>query len=159
RPGCIDCAMPTNEVPTPTTGRTASRPTGRVRGCRPRQPSHSTKSISGHTQSGVWTTIWNNNVMETPMEQANTIGAPGPPGHRGYVEVLAFFAICRDHRFTMRESSYFRLIPQELPGVVGLAIVMGVTGPFGTYYGAGLAVRLVFFTSTAILIWLQVLLF
>src|SRR5262249_3649239 len=38
-------------------------------------------------------------------------------------------------------------------------VVMGVTGPFGTYYGAGLAVRLVFFTSTAILIWLQVLLF
>jgi hypothetical protein len=73
------------------------------------------------------------------------------------VETLAFFVISRDHRFTMRESDYFRSIPQQLPWVIGLAIVMGVIGPFGTYYGTGLGVRLVYFTTTAALIWLQVL--
>jgi len=59
----------------------------------------------------------------------------------------------------MRESNYFRSIPQQFPWVVGLAIVMGVTGPFGTYYGTGLGVRLVYFTVTGVLIWAQVLIF
>lgn len=59
----------------------------------------------------------------------------------------------------MRESYYFRSIPQQFPWAVGLAIVMGVTGPFGTYSGTGLGVRLVFFTMIGLLIWIQVLLF
>src|SRR5690349_16713534 len=122
--------MPASEVPMPTRGRMASRTTGRVRGCRPRHPSHSTKSISGHTQSGVLRTIWNNDGMETPVGQAVTIVAPALHRHCSCVETLAFFVICPDHHFTMRESDYFRSIPQQLPWVIGLAIVMGVIGPF-----------------------------
>jgi hypothetical protein len=73
------------------------------------------------------------------------------------VETLVFFAICRDHRFTMRESPYFKSIPRQLPWVLGLGIVMGVTGPFGSYGWTGIGVRLVYFTVTGVLIWLQVL--
>lgn len=57
----------------------------------------------------------------------------------------------------MRETPYFRSIPRQLPWVVGLAIIMAVTGPFGLYAYAGLGVRLVYFTATGVLIWLQVL--
>ncbi|CAN5923385.1 LytTR family DNA-binding domain-containing protein [soil metagenome] len=57
----------------------------------------------------------------------------------------------------MRESPYVRSIPYQLPWVVGIAVVMAVTGPFGTYGVAGLAMRLVFFAATGLLIWLQVL--
>ena len=77
--------------------------------------------------------------------------------HRGCAERLAFFAICPDHRFTMRESPYLRSIPRQLPWVLGLAIVMAVTGPFGIYSSPSLGVRLVYFGTTAVLIWLQVL--
>jgi DNA-binding LytR/AlgR family response regulator len=73
------------------------------------------------------------------------------------VERLAFFANCRDHRFTMRETPYLSSIPRQLPWVLGLAVVMAVTGPFGLYDSAGLGVRLVYFVTTAVLIWLQVL--
>ncbi len=68
-----------------------------------------------------------------------------------------FFANSRDHRFTMRETPYIHSIPRQFPWVVGLAIVMAVTGPFGLYGYASLGVRLVYFGTTAILIWLQVL--
>lgn len=57
----------------------------------------------------------------------------------------------------MRETPYIRSIPRQLPWVLGLAVVMGVTGPFGLYNSAGLGVRLVYFVTTAVLIWLQVL--
>lgn len=57
----------------------------------------------------------------------------------------------------MREMPYFRSIPRQLPWVVGLAIIMAVTGPFGLYAYTGLGVRLVYFTATGVLIWLQVL--
>ncbi len=77
--------------------------------------------------------------------------------HHRCVETLVFFAICRDHRFTMRESPYFKSIPRQLPWVLGFGIVMGVTGPFGSYSSAGLGVRLVYFTAIGVLIWLQVL--
>jgi hypothetical protein len=73
------------------------------------------------------------------------------------VEVLALFAICRDHPFTMRETPYIRSIPRQVPWVLGLAIVMAVTGPFGSYDATGLGVRLIYFVATAVLIWLQVL--
>lgn len=57
----------------------------------------------------------------------------------------------------MRESSYFKSIPYQLPWVLGLCVVMAVTGPFGSYNWMGLATRLVFFASTSVLIWLQVI--
>ena len=57
----------------------------------------------------------------------------------------------------MRETPYIRSIPRQLPWVLGLAIVMAVTGPFGLYATASLGVRLVYFVTTAVLIWLQVL--
>jgi DNA-binding LytR/AlgR family response regulator len=59
----------------------------------------------------------------------------------------------------MRETTYIRSIPRQLPWVLGLAVVMAVTGPFGLYDTAGLGVRLVYFVTTAVLIWLQVLAF
>lgn len=57
----------------------------------------------------------------------------------------------------MRETPYFRSIPRQLPWVLGFAAVMAVTGPFGLYAYAGLGLRLVYFVTTAVLIWLQVL--
>src|SRR5215216_4102193 len=59
--------------------------------------------------------------------------------------------------FTMRETPYLRSIPRQLPWVLGIAVVMAVTGPFGLYSSAGFGVRLVYFGTTAVLIWLQVL--
>jgi len=78
--------------------------------------------------------------------------------HRPCVDLLAFFAICPNHPFTMRESPYLKSIPYHLPWVLGLAVVMAVTGPFGTYASMGLATRLFYFLCTSILIWLQVIL-
>ena len=57
----------------------------------------------------------------------------------------------------MRETPYFRSIPYQLPWLLGIAVVMAVSGPFGLYASAGLGVRLVYFVVTAGLIWLQVL--
>ncbi len=57
----------------------------------------------------------------------------------------------------MRETPYIRSIPRQVPWVLGLAIVMAVTGPFGSYDATGLGVRLIYFVATAVLIWLQVL--
>jgi DNA-binding LytR/AlgR family response regulator len=59
--------------------------------------------------------------------------------------------------FTMRETPYLRSIPRQLPWVLGIAVVMAVTGPFGLYSSAGFGVRLAYFGTTAVLIWLQVL--
>jgi hypothetical protein len=39
--------------------------------------------------------------------------------------------------------------------VLGLAVIMAVTRPFGLYATAGLEVRLVYFVTTAVLIWLR----
>ena len=72
-------------------------------------------------------------------------------GHRCCAERLAFFANCRDHRFTMRETPFLRSIPRQFPWVLGLAIVMAVTGPFGIYGSVGLGVRLVYFGATGVL--------
>jgi DNA-binding LytR/AlgR family response regulator len=57
----------------------------------------------------------------------------------------------------MRESPYVRSLPYHLPAVVGFALVMGVTGPFGTYEHMGLIVRVLYFTVLAVLNWLQVI--
>jgi DNA-binding LytR/AlgR family response regulator len=59
----------------------------------------------------------------------------------------------------MRESPYFKSIPRQLPWVLGFSVVMAVTGPFGSYFAAGLPIRLFYFTATGVLIWLQVLVF
>ena len=57
----------------------------------------------------------------------------------------------------MRETPYIRSIPRQLPWVIGLGVVMAVTGPFGLYDTASLGVRLVYFLTAGGLIWLQVL--
>ena len=57
----------------------------------------------------------------------------------------------------MRETPFIRSIPRQFPWVLGFAIVMAVTGPFGLYGYVSLGVRLIYFGTTAILIWLQVL--
>ena len=56
----------------------------------------------------------------------------------------------------MRESPYFRSLPYHLPGVLGVAVIMGVTGPFGTYYQMGLGTRLAYFGIIAVLHWIQI---
>ncbi|HSI00500.1 MAG TPA: LytTR family DNA-binding domain-containing protein [Reyranella sp.] len=58
----------------------------------------------------------------------------------------------------MRESPYFRSLPWHLPPIVLLAVVMAVTGPFGTYLSLGLGARLVYFGVIGGLSWLQVIL-
>jgi hypothetical protein len=73
------------------------------------------------------------------------------------VEVLAFFAICRQSSFTLRERPHLGTIPYHLPWVLGLTIVMAVTGPFGSYYAMGLPLRLVYFVTIGVLFWLQVI--
>lgn len=57
----------------------------------------------------------------------------------------------------MREWAPIRSIPYHLPWVVGLAVVMAVTGPFGSYDRMELDIRLVYFTAIAVLTWLQVI--
>ncbi len=74
------------------------------------------------------------------------------------MEVLAFFAICSNHQLTMRESPYLRSFPYQAPWVIGLAVVMAVTGPFGTYEHMDLVRRLAYFGIIGLLSWLQVIL-
>jgi hypothetical protein len=74
------------------------------------------------------------------------------------VESLAFFAICRDHPFTMRESPYLRSWRYHVPWVMGLAVVMAVTGPFGSYDYMALPVRVAYFVIIGVLSWGQVIL-
>lgn len=58
----------------------------------------------------------------------------------------------------MRESPYLRSLPWHLPPVLLFCVVMGVTGPFGTYGTMGLGGRLLYFTIIGLLSWLQVIL-
>lgn len=58
----------------------------------------------------------------------------------------------------MRESPYVRSLPYHLPPMIGIAIVMAVTGPFGTYERMDFAHRLASFGIIGILSWLQVIL-
>lgn len=57
----------------------------------------------------------------------------------------------------MREWAPLRSIPYHLPWVLGLAMVMAVTGPFGSYDRMGIDVRLVYFTTIGFLTWAQVI--
>ena len=56
----------------------------------------------------------------------------------------------------MRESPYIRSLPYHLPAVLGLSVVMAVTGPFGTYWQMGLFTRLAYFGIIGVLSWVQV---
>jgi hypothetical protein len=58
----------------------------------------------------------------------------------------------------MRESPYIRSLPYHLPPVLGIAVVLGVTGPFGTYEHMDLVQRLAYFGIIGVLSWLQVIL-
>lgn len=56
----------------------------------------------------------------------------------------------------MRDSPYLRRLPGQFLGAVMLCIVMGVTGPFGTYGTMGLGARVVYFAVVGSLTWLVV---
>jgi putative exporter of polyketide antibiotics len=56
----------------------------------------------------------------------------------------------------MRESPYLRRLPWQFVGVLMLTVVMGVTGPFGTYGTIGLGARLVYFSAVGLLTWIVV---
>jgi hypothetical protein len=58
----------------------------------------------------------------------------------------------------MRESPYFRSMGRQLPWAIGLAAVMGVIGPFGSYGYMGLGARLAYFVALGLLFWVQILL-
>src|SRR5262249_7169084 len=146
--------MPDSEVPIPTSGRMPSRQGGRVRGRNPSKPRPRTRTSTNHTQSGVWTKIWNNNDMMAPAPAIRrSFDADAPSIHLPCVEALAFFAICRDHPSTMRESLYMRPLPRQLPWVIGLAVVMAVIGPFGSYNYMSLPIRLLYFVLVGVTFW------
>ena len=79
--------------------------------------------------------------MSSHVKHAPKIVATRPNLHANCVEWLVFFAICRDHPFTMRESPYFRALPWHLPPLLAISVVMAVIGPFGTYNVMGLGDR------------------
>lgn len=58
----------------------------------------------------------------------------------------------------MRESPYFKSMGRQLPWAVGLAAVMAVIGPFGSYAYMSLGARLIYFVTLGLLFWLQILL-
>ena len=56
----------------------------------------------------------------------------------------------------MRESPYLRRLAWQFLGMLTLCIVMGVTGPFGTYGTMGLGARLVYFAVVGSLTWVLI---
>src|SRR5262249_35834325 len=131
-----------------------SRHGGTMRGRNPSRPRPSTKTSTDQTQSGVWAMIWNKNVMVTPASATcRSFDAGEPSIQVRCVEVLAFFAICRDHPSTMRESLYMRPLPSQLAWVIGLAGVMAVIGPFGSYLYMSLPIRLLYFVLVGVTFW------
>jgi hypothetical protein len=56
----------------------------------------------------------------------------------------------------MRESPYVRFLPRHLPWAIGLAIIMAVIGPFGSYNDMGLGGRLLYFTVVGVAFWLVI---
>lgn len=56
----------------------------------------------------------------------------------------------------MRDSPYLRRLPWQFVGVLMLCIVMGVTGPFGTYGTMGLGARLAYFAVVGSFTWVVV---
>jgi hypothetical protein len=95
--------------------------------------------------------------MQCNDDGTDRIGAARRNLHYPCAESLVFFAICRDHRSAMREWSPVRTIPYHLPWVLGITVVMAVTGPFGSYETMGLGKRLVYFTIIGVLSWAMVI--
>jgi hypothetical protein len=58
----------------------------------------------------------------------------------------------------MRESPYVQSLPRHLPWVIGLAVVMAVIGPFGSYNYMGLASRLLYFLLVGVSFWFVIIL-
>jgi hypothetical protein len=58
----------------------------------------------------------------------------------------------------MRESPYIQSLPRHLPWVIGLAVVMAVIGPFGSYNYMGLGSRLLYFLLVGVSFWLVIVL-
>lgn len=58
----------------------------------------------------------------------------------------------------MRESPYVRSLPYQLLPVLGIAVVLAVLGPFGTYERMDLTQRLAHFGIIGALSWIQVVL-
>lgn len=58
----------------------------------------------------------------------------------------------------MRESPYVRSLPYQLLPVLGVALVLAVLGPFGTYQSMDLVQRLAHFGIIGALSWIQVVL-
>jgi len=56
----------------------------------------------------------------------------------------------------MRESPYIRSLAWQAPAAIGIAVVLAVIGPFGTYFRMSLDVRLAYFLVIGVLNWLQV---
>jgi hypothetical protein len=74
-------------MPNPTSGRAASRKGWTVRGRLADQPSHSTTMSSGHTQSGVWTTMSKTDgMMSSHVKDAAKIVATRQNLHANCVE-------------------------------------------------------------------------
>jgi DNA-binding LytR/AlgR family response regulator len=56
----------------------------------------------------------------------------------------------------MRESPYIRSLAWQAPAALGIAVVLAVIGPFGTYFRMSLGDRLAYFLVIGVLNWLQV---
>jgi hypothetical protein len=56
----------------------------------------------------------------------------------------------------MRDSPYLRRLAWQFLGTLTLCVVMGVTGPFGTYSTMGLGARLVYFAVVGSLTWVLI---
>jgi hypothetical protein len=56
----------------------------------------------------------------------------------------------------MRQSPYLRRLHWQLVGLLVLTVVMGVTGPFGTYGTLGLGARLLYFAAIGLVNWVLV---
>ena len=56
----------------------------------------------------------------------------------------------------MRESLYMRPLPRQLPWVIGLAVVLAVIGPFGSYLYMSLPIRLIYFVLVGVAFWLLI---
>jgi hypothetical protein len=56
----------------------------------------------------------------------------------------------------MRESPYIRSLAWQTPWAIGIAVLLGVIGPFGTYFRMSLGMRLAYFLAVGVLNWLQV---
>src|SRR6516225_9004531 len=95
-------------------------------------------------------------MMNSAANGAATLCARAVVRHRSCVESLAFFAICRNHPFTMRESPYLKSWPLHILPVLGVSLVLAVIGPFGSY-AMPLATRLLYFLIMGVLNWLQVI--